>query len=85
MRQMGYKVHFRVMPQHAPRSDLDETAVPDAGMSPWICNLHMDSREQASSVHRRFEGGLPRRPNKAHGDLATFADFPSTDLGLRKP
>ena len=85
MRWMEYKVHFRVMLQHAPRSNLDETTVSNVGMSPWVYNLYLDPKEQASSGHRRFEWGLPQILNKANRHLATFSAFPSTDLGLRKP
>lgn len=85
MRWMEYKVHYRVMLQHAPRRNLDETTVSDVGMSPWFYNLYLDPKEQASNGHMRFEWGFPQVLRKTNRHLATFQDYPSTDLGLGKP
>ena len=85
IRWMEYKVHFKVMLQHAPRRNLDETTVSDVGMSPWVYNLYLDPKEQESSGHSRFEWGLPQALQRVQRHLATFADYPSTDIGLGKP
>jgi len=85
VRWLEYKVHFKVMLQHAPRRNLDETTVSDVGMSPWVYNLYIDPKEQASSGHSRFEWGLPQVLQKVQRHLATFKDYPSTDIGLGKP
>lgn len=85
IRWMEYKVHFKVMLQHAPRRNLDETTVSDVGMSPWVYNLYTDPKEQASTGHSRFEWGLPQALQRVQRHLATFADYPSTDIGLGKP
>jgi arylsulfatase len=73
------------METHAPRRNLDETTVSDVGMSPWVYNLYMDPKEQASSGHSRFEWGLPQVLQRAARHRATFAAYPSTDIGLGKP
>ena len=85
VRWMEYKIHFRVMQQQAARRNLDETTVSDVGMSPWVYNLYMDPKEQASTGHSRFEWGMPQVLAKTQRHLATFADYPSTDIGLGKP
>ncbi len=85
VRWLEYKVHFKVMETHAPRRNLDETTISDVGMSPWIYNLYMDPKEQASSGHSRFEWGIPQVLQRSARHLATFADYPSTDIGLGKP
>lgn len=85
IRWMEYKVHFKVMHQHAPRRNLDQTTVSDVGMSPWVYNLYVDPKEQASSGHSRFEWGMPQVLQRAQRHLATFVDYPSTDIGLGKP
>jgi arylsulfatase len=54
-------------------------------MSPWVYNLYMDPKEQASSGHSRFEWGLPQVLRRAQRHLATFEAYPSTDIGLGKP
>ena len=78
-------MHFKVMETHAPRRNLDETTVSDVGLSPWVDNLYIDPKEQASSGHSRFEWGIPQVLKKAARHLATFAAYPSTDIGLGKP
>ena len=48
-----YKVHLRVFEIHAPRRNLDESTVSEAGLSPRVYNLYMDSKEQ-KSIGRRM-------------------------------
>lgn len=85
VRWLEYKVHFRVFQTHAPRRNLDETTVAEVGMSPWVYNLYMDPKEQASTGHSRFEWGIPQVLQKAGRHLATFAAYPRKDIGLAKP
>lgn len=85
VRWMEYKVHFKIMQTHAPRRNLDETTVSDVGMSPWVYNLYVDPKEQASTGHSRFEWGIPQILQKAGRHQATFSAYPSTDIGLGKP
>ncbi|MEQ9097378.1 MAG: arylsulfatase [Phycisphaerales bacterium] len=85
VRWLEYKVHFRVFQTHAPRRNLDETTIAATGMSPWVYNLYMDPKEQASTGHSRFEWGIPQVLQKAGAHNATFEKFPRKDIGLRKP
>ena len=82
VRWMEYKIHFKVMLTHAPRRNLDETTVSDVGMSPWVYNLYMDPKEQASSGHARFEWGLPQVMQRVGRHINTFVAYPRKDIGL---
>ena len=82
VRWMEYKIHFKVMLTEVPRRNLDETTVSDVGMSPWVYNLYMDPKEQASSGHARFEWGLPQVMQKVGRHLSTFKKYPRKDIGL---
>lgn len=85
VRWLEYKVHLRVMQTHAPRRNLDETTISSVGMSPWVYNLYMDPKEQASTGHSRFEWGLPQIVKRAVRHYATFEKYPRKDIGLAKP
>lgn len=85
IRWMEYKIHFRVMLTQAARRNLDETINVGVGMSPWVYNLYTDPKEMASSGHARFEWGLPQVLQRAQRHLATFAGYPSTNIGLGIP
>ncbi|XZE55074.1 arylsulfatase [Planctomycetaceae bacterium SH139] len=85
VRWMEYKVHFKVFQNQAVRRNLDESTVSNLGMSPWVYNLYMDPKEQGSTGHSRFEWGLPQILQRAGRHEATFAKYPSKDIGLRKP
>jgi len=82
VRWMEYKIHFKVMLTKAPRRNLDETIVADVGMSPWVYNLYMDPKEQASSGHSRFEWGLPQVMQLVGRHVGTFQKYPRKDIGL---
>jgi arylsulfatase len=85
VRWLEYKVHFRVFQTHAARRNLDETTISPTGMSPWVYNLYMDPKEQASTGHSRFEWGLPQVLARANRHNATFEKYPRKDIGLQKP
>lgn len=85
VRWLEYKVHFNVFQNHAPRRNLDESTVSGTGMSPWVYNLYMDPKEQASTGHSRFEWGLPQVMTRAGRHIATFDVYPRKDIGLAKP
>ncbi len=84
-RWMEYKLHLRVFETHAARRNLDELTVSEVGMSPWVYNLYMDPKEQASTGHSRFEWGIPQVLQKIGRHTATFAAYPRKDIGLAKP
>jgi hypothetical protein len=73
------------MPPLHRRRNLDESTVSDLGMSPWIYNLYMDPKEQASIGHSRFEWGVPQVFQRAGRHSATFGKYPRKDIGLGKP
>ncbi|MFN3874820.1 MAG: hypothetical protein ACK4L7_02770 [Flavobacteriales bacterium] len=85
VRWMEYKVHFKVFQNHVPRRNLDESTVENLGMSPWVYNLYMDPKEQASTGHAHFEWGLPQVLVRIGRHTATFDKYPRKDIGLRKP
>ena len=55
VRWMEYKVHLMVFLNQAERRNLDESIPVRTGMAPWVYNLYMDPKEQASQGHARFE------------------------------
>lgn len=85
VRWMEYKAHFKVFQTMVPRRNLDESAISETGMSPWVYNLYMDPKEQASNGHLRFEWGLPQIVARVGRHMATFERYPRKDIGLKKP
>jgi arylsulfatase len=84
VRWMEYKVHWHVFLNQATRRNLDENILVRVGMSPWVYNLYMDPKEQASQGHSRFEWGIPQVMQRAGRHNATFERFPRKDIGLRQ-
>lgn len=85
VRWLEYKVHFKVFQNQVPRRNLDQSTVQELGMSPWVYNLYVDPKEQASTGHSRFEWGLPQIVKRAARHESTFINYPRKDIGLRKP
>ncbi|MGC1481964.1 MAG: arylsulfatase, partial [Chthoniobacterales bacterium] len=85
VRWKEYKVHFKVFQNQAIRRNLDQSTVSNLGMSPWVYNLYMDPKEQASTGHSRFEWGIPQILALAARHGATFEKYPRKDIGLKKP
>lgn len=85
VRWLEYKVHFKVFQNQVPRRNLDQSTVHELGMSPWVYNLYMDPKEQASTGHSRFEWGFPQVMTRVNRHVATFEKYPRKDIGLRKP
>lgn len=85
VRWLEYKVHFKVFQTHVPRRNIDQSTTENIGMSPWIYNLYMDPKEQASTGHSRFEWGIPQILVRVGRHAATFEKYPRKDIGLRKP
>ena len=84
VRWLEYKFHFKIFQNHAPRRNLDQRTLLSLGMSPWVYNLYMDPKEQASTGHSRFEWGLPQVMAKAGRLSATFEKYPRKVIGLTK-
>ncbi|MBW6401745.1 arylsulfatase [Roseomonas sp. HJA6] len=83
-RWMEFKVHWRVFLNQAVRRNLDENTLVQVGIAPWVYNLHMDPKEQASQGHLRFEWGIPQVMQRVGRHNATFERFPRKDIGLRQ-
>ncbi|MFV0377994.1 MAG: sulfatase-like hydrolase/transferase [Mangrovibacterium sp.] len=82
VRWKDYKVHFRVFDTQVPRRNLDATVLLNIGTSPWVFNLNVDPKEQASTGHQLFEWGMPAVLAFQKRHLATMKKYPNTDLGL---
>ncbi|MEA3433586.1 MAG: arylsulfatase [Campylobacterota bacterium] len=82
LRWEEYKIHMKVFDMKHPMANLDESTILNVGMSPWIYNLYMDPKEQASTGHRFFEWGIGTAVglSREHGN--TYKDFPMKDIGL---
>ena len=83
-RWMEYKIHWRVFVNQAVRRNLDENTLVQVGIAPWVYNLYMDPKEQASQGHLRFEWGIPQVMQRVGRHNATFERFPRKDIGLRQ-
>ncbi len=82
IRWKDYKVHFQIFDTKFPRRNIDGSVLVKTSPSPWVFNLTVDPKEQASEGHRWFEWGLPAVIAMQKRHLGTFKKYPSTDLGL---
>ncbi|NOQ78294.1 MAG: sulfatase-like hydrolase/transferase [Gammaproteobacteria bacterium] len=82
LRWEEYKIHMKVFDVKRPMSNLDEATILNVGMSPWIYNLYMDPKEQASTGHRFFEWGIGTAVGLTREHADTYKDFPMKDIGL---
>lgn len=82
VRWKDYKVHFKVFQTMAPRRNLDQTLLSNIGTAPWVFNLNVDPKEQASEGHRYFEWGMPAVISFQKRHIATMKKYPNTDIGL---
>lgn len=85
MRWEEFKIHFKVFQTPIPGSNIDESVLVSAGLSPWVYNLYLDPKEQKSVGHRTFEWGLPRVVGLVGKHMETYRKYPMKDLGLIKP
>lgn len=82
VRWKDYKVHFQVFETRVPRRNLDATLLSKIGTAPWVFNLNVDPKEQASEGHRYFEWGMPAVIAFQKRHIATMKKYPNTDIGL---
>ena len=71
MRMYEYKIHLKVVQQHAQWLNIDMTTISDVGLAPWLFNLYIDPKEEYPVGHRMNawlashgggnEGATPRR------------------------
>ncbi len=85
LRWEEYKIHMKVFDVKHPMSNLDESSIINVGMAPWIYNLYMDPKEQASSGHRFFEWGIGTATGLSVEHAKTYISFPMKDIGLGVP
>ena len=81
MRMYEYKIHMKVVEEHAQWLNIDMTTVSDVGLAPWLFNLYVDPKEELPVGHR-MNAWLATlgAEMKAHG--ATFAKYPPKKVGL---
>ena len=52
MRMYEYKIHVKVVEEHAQWLNIDMTTVSDVGLAPWLFNLYIDPKEEYPVGHR---------------------------------
>ncbi len=52
MRMYEYKIHVKIVEQHAQWLNIDMTTVSDVGLAPWLFNLYIDPKEEYPVGHR---------------------------------
>lgn len=83
MRMYEYKIHVKVVEEHAQWLNIDMTTVSDVGLAPWLFNLYIDPKEEYPVGHRMNAFLAPMAQElKAHA--ATFRKYPPKDIGLGK-
>jgi arylsulfatase len=81
MRMYEYKIHVKVLQEHAQWLNIDMTTISDVGLAPWLFNLYIDPKEQYPVGHRMNAFLAPMAAElKAHA--ATFKKYPPKDIGL---
>jgi arylsulfatase len=81
VRWKDYKIHFQIFDTKDARRNLDATLLSKVPY-PWVFNLNVDPKEQASEGHRWFEWGIPAVIGFQKRHFATIKKYPNTDLGL---
>ncbi len=81
MRMYEYKIHIKIIREHAQWLNIDMTTIEDVGLAPWLFNLYIDPKEQYPVGHRMnaFLASMAAEM-KEHG--ATFKKFPPKNIGL---
>ena len=81
MRMYEYKVHFKIIKEHAQWLNIDMTTIESVGLAPWLFNLYIDPKEQYPVGHR-MNAFLASMIDEAKGHHATFKKFPPKNIGL---
>jgi arylsulfatase len=81
VRWKDYKIHFQIFDTKDARRNLDASLLSKVPY-PWVFNLNVDPKDQASEGHRRFEWGIPAVIAIQKRHLETVKKYPNTDLGL---
>lgn len=81
MRMYEYKIHVKVVEEHAQWLNIDMTTVSDVGLAPWLFNLYIDPKEQYPVGHR-MNAFLASMAAEMKGHSATFKKYPPKNIGL---
>lgn len=81
MRMYEYKIHVKVVEEHAQWLNIDMTTISDVGLAPWLFNLYIDPKEQYPVGHR-MNAFLASMAAEMKGHAATFKKYPPKDVGL---
>ncbi|MFO0990531.1 MAG: arylsulfatase [Hyphomicrobiales bacterium] len=83
MRMYEYKIHVKIVEEHAQWLNIDMTTVSDVGLAPWLFNLYIDPKEEYPVGHR-MNAFLASMAAEMKGHAATFKKYPPKDIGLGK-
>jgi len=81
MRMYEYKIHVKVVEEHAQWLNIDMTTVSDVGLAPWLFNLYIDPKEQYPVGHR-MNAFLASMAAEMKGHATTLKKYPPKDIGL---
>ncbi|OOG73454.1 arylsulfatase [Sinorhizobium sp. A49] len=81
MRMYEYKIHVKVVEEHAQWLNIDMTTISDVGLAPWLFNLYIDPKEQYPVGHR-MNAFLASMAAEMKGHAATLRKYPPKDIGL---
>lgn len=81
MRMYEYKMHLKVVQEHAQWLNIDMTTISDVGLAPWLFNLYIDPKEEYPVGHR-MNAFLASMAAEMKAHAATFKKYPPKDIGL---
>jgi hypothetical protein len=81
MRMYEYKIHVKVLEEHAQWLNIDMTTISDVGLAPWLFNLYIDPKEQYPVGHR-MNAFLASMAAEMKAHAATSKKYPPKDIGL---
>ena len=81
MRMYEYKIHVKVVQEHAQWLNIDMTTIAEVGLAPWLFNLYIDPKEQYPVGHR-MNAFLASMAAEMKGHAATFKKYPPKNIGL---
>ncbi|CAN7661731.1 arylsulfatase [Rhizobium sp. LjRoot254] len=81
MRMYEYKIHMKVVQEHAQWLNIDMTTISDVGLAPWLFNLYIDPKEQYPVGHR-MNAFLASMAAEMKAHAATYKKYPPKNIGL---
>ncbi|NRH30004.1 arylsulfatase [Pseudomonas sp. MS19] len=76
-----YKMHLRATEEQATHMGIDYSTTVQTGLSPWLFNLFIDSKESMPLGHR-LNPWLASLVSEAKAHAATFKKYPPKKIGL---